>query len=95
MNGTFFGKYEGNISNFEFSKTGKIIIGEMNKSIIKIINPVNFNEIYSKTIIINGENNYPYFIFETPNIIYFTIKDKSYSKIQIMYLEENEENYFL
>ena len=95
LNGTYFGKYEGNISNFEFTKTGKIIISEINKSIIKIIDPVQLNEIYSKINIDTDENNYPYFIFEKPNILYYGLNNNSYSKIKIFYLEQDEEKYFL
>ena len=36
LNGTYFGNYVGNISNFEITKTGKIIIGEINNPYIKI-----------------------------------------------------------
>ena len=95
LNGTYFGKYTGSISNFEISKTGKLIVGEINKPIIKILNPVNFEEIYSKTIIDNGGNNLFHFHFEKPNTLYYGVKEKDETKIKIINIEENEEKYFL
>ena len=95
LNGTYFGKYTGSISNFEISKTGKLIVGELDKPIIKILNPVNFEEIYSKTIIDNGGNNLFHFHFEKPNTLYYGVKEKDETKIKIINIEENEEKYFL
>ena len=96
LNGTYFGKYNGNISNFEIIKTGKIILGELNKPIIKILNPVNFDVIYTKTIIDIHGNNFFHFHFEqSNNSLYYGIRDKDETRIRIFNLEENEEKYFL
>ena len=94
LNGTYIGKYISNISNFEITKTGKIIVGEKNKSILKILDPINFNEIYHKDINISGKNFF-HFHFEEPNIIYYGYRDNNYSRIKIFYLEKSEEKYFL
>ena len=95
LNGNYFGKYNGCFSNFEISQTGKIIIGDINKQIIRILNPINFEEIFSQIIVTNNEGNCFHFHFEKPNIIYYGIKDKNESKIIIIYLEEKDEKKFL
>ena len=95
LNGTYFGNYVGNISNFEITKTGKIIIGEINNPYIKILNPSNFNEVYFKVINIKGENTYYHFYFERPNIIYYGVRDNdNNTRIKILFLDNEEEKYF-
>ena len=89
LNGTYIGKYTENISNFEITKTGKIIIGQKNKSLLKILDPINFNEIYHINIDINQQNSF-HFLFEEPNIIYYGYKDNNYTRIKIIYLQQNE-----
>ena len=95
LNGTYFGKYEGNISNFQISQTGKIIIGFINNPIIKVLNPINFDEIYLKKLDIKEENIFYHFYFEMPNIIYLGIKDKDSTRIQFFSLDLEEEKYFI
>ena len=68
----------------------------MNKPIIKILNPVNFDVIYTKTIIDIHGNNFFHFHFEqSNNSLYYGIRDKDETRIRIFNLEENEEKYFL
>jgi hypothetical protein len=95
MNGTYFGVYSGNISNFQISKTGKIIIGDTNKPIIKILDPANLTEINEIKLDIKGENTYFYFYFESPNLIYYGVRDNDSTRIKMIFLDKNEEKYFL
>ena len=94
INGTFFGKYEGMIFNFEISKTGKVIVNELDDGqlMIKVLNPVNFQEIHSKEI--SEEAISFHFYFEKPNIIYYGIKDKECTKIKIIFLHSKDRNIF-
>ena len=94
MNGTYFSNYIGNISNFEISKSGKIIIGEIDKPNIKILNPTNLKEIYLKILDIKGENIYYHFYFEKPNIIYYGIRDNDISRIKVILLEQDDKKKF-
>ena len=94
INGTYFGKYEGIIYNFHISKTGKIMANVMDKDqlTIKVLDPVQFNEINWKEI--NTKGSSFYFYFERPNIIYYGIKDDEGTKIKIMFLYPEEKNIF-
>ena len=94
INGSYFGKYEGNIFNFEISKTGKVIVNELDKGelMIKVLNPVKFNEIQNKEIFEKGISFH--FHFEKPNIIYYGIKDNETTKIKIIFLLSEERNIF-
>ena len=94
LNGTFFNKYKGNFSNFEINRKGKIIISEINKPIIRILDPIYFYEIYSKEFSIDG-NTFFHFEFQKPNILYYGIKENDTSKIKIVYLEQDEEMFFI
>ena len=94
LNGTFFNKYKGNFSNFEINRKGQIIISEINGPIIKILHPINFNEVYSKEFSIDGDTFF-HFEFQKPNILYYGVKENNTSKIKITYLEQNEENFFI
>ena len=94
LNGIYFSNYIGNISNFEISKSGKIIIGEIGKPNIKILSPTNLKEIYLKTLDIMGENIYYHFYFEKPNIIYYGIRDNDISRIKVMLLDQDDEKKF-
>ena len=96
LNGIYFGKYIGNINNFEINKTGKIIIGEINRPIIKILDPINFNEIYCTKILPNNINNFCcfHFHFEQPSFLYYGIKNGTNCRIKIFQLEEDKKIYF-
>ena len=94
LNGTFFNKYKGNFSNFEINRKGKIIVSEINKPILKILDPINFNEIYSKDFSIDGSTFF-HFEFQKPNILYYGVKENDTTKIKIVYLEQNEEKFFI
>ena len=93
LNGTYVSKYRGNISNYEISKSGKIIISEIDKPILKVLDPINFILEFCKEINID-KNNIFYFHFEEPNIIYYGFKENDLSSIKIFYIEQNEEKYF-
>ena len=95
MNGTYFGKYNGNISSFQISQTGKIIIGDMNQSVIKVLDPTNLNEIYIKNFFIKGENIFYQFYFERPNVIFMGIKDNDSTRIKILFLDSDDEKHFM
>ena len=94
MNGTYFGKYCGNISNFEISQSGKIIIGDINKPTIKILHPANLIEIHSKNIDKKGEISFYHFYFERPNIIYYGARNNDSTRIKIEFLDSDDEKYF-
>ena len=94
LNGTFFNKYKGNFSNFEINRKGKIIVSEINQPILKILDPINFNEIYSKDFSIDGSTFF-HFEFQKPNILYYGVKENDTTKIKIVYLEQNEEKFFI
>ena len=96
LNGTYFGKYVGSLFNFQISKTGKLLVNEMDKDqlIINVLNPVNFTEIHCKEIITKEPSLSFHFYFERPNIIYYGIKDKEYTRIKIMFLYPEEKNIF-
>ena len=93
LNGLYFGKYIGMISNFQISKTGKLIVNDFKQLAIKVLDPVNFDEINSKEIAAKNSVSY-YFHFERPNIVYYGIQDKDYSKIKIIILYPEEKNIF-
>ena len=95
LNGTYIGNYKGNIINYEISKRGNIIIKEKNRPIVKILNAINFNEIYNKEIIFNSSSNYVDFFFEEPNILYYGYKENEFLRIKIFALEQNEEKIYI
>ena len=94
INGTYFGKYEGIIFNFQLSKTGKLIVNELEKGqlIIKVLNPVNFYEMQYKEIVDKGVSFN--FFLEKPNIIYYGIKDDKETKIKIIAIYPEESHIF-
>ena len=98
LNGIYFGKYVGTFNNFEINKRGQIIIGEIDKPIISVLDPINFNEIHNIKILPNNINinNFCcfHFHFEEPNFLYYGIKDETNCRIKIYYLEESEKIYF-
>ena len=95
MNGTYFGKISMNISNFQITKTGRIIVAEINEPTIKVLDPTNFTEIYQKKLNIKGENTYYYFYFEMPNLIYYGVRNNDSSRIKMIFLDQDEEKYFI
>jgi hypothetical protein len=95
MNGTYFGKYAANISTFQITKTGKIIVAYLNEPIIRVLNPVNFTEYYMRAFKIKGNNTYFDFYFESPNTIYYGIRDNESTRIKILFIDQYEEMYFL
>ena len=95
MNGTYFGKTSMNISNFQITKTGRIIVAEINEPTIKVLDPINFTEIYQKKLNIKGENTYYNFYFEMPNLIYYGVSNNDSSRIKMIFLEQDEEQYFI
>ena len=94
LNGIYFGNYIGNCSNFQISRSGKIIINEMDKSLIKILDPIKLNEIYNKDLKIKGENLYFQFYFERPNLLYYGVKNNDSTKIKILFLDTDDEKFF-
>ena len=76
LNGIYFGKFKDNITNFELTKEGKILVGFADKGIINVLNPINFKTIFSRFIISDTYHYFYYhFYFEEPNILYFGFKD--------------------
>ena len=95
LNGTYFGKYSGNISNFQISQNGKIIVGSKDKPILRVLDPVNFTEIFYKMFPISEDYIYYQFYYDKPNVIYFGIKDNDSTRIKILFLDIDDEIYFL
>ena len=95
LNGTYFGKFSGNISNFQISQNGKIIVGNKDKPILRVLDPVNFTEIFYKMFPISEDYIYYQFYYDRPNVIYFGIKDNDSTRIKISFLDEDDEIYFL
>ena len=97
LNGICFGKYKDNITNFELTKEGKILVGFADKGIINVLNPINFKTIFSRFIINNDTYHYFYyhFYFEEPNILYFGFKDNEGAKIKIIQLNKDEIKNFI
>ena len=93
LNGLYIGKSSENISNFEFSKSGKIIIGLINNPLIKVLDPVKLNEIYKRSINIKGENIFFHFYFERPNLIYYGVRDNDSTRIKLVFLDSDDEQY--
>ena len=96
LNGTYFGKHVGMISNFEISKTGKLLVNEEDNKglLIKVLDPVNFNEVNYKEIFTKRVSNTFHFYFERPNIIYYGIRDDENTRIKIIFLYSGERNIF-
>ena len=96
LNGTYFGKHVGMISNFEISKTGKLLVNEEDNKglLIKVLDPVNFNEVNYKEIFTKRASDTFHFYFERPNIIYYGIKDDEYTRIKIIFLHSGDRNIF-
>ena len=95
LNGTYFGKYSRNISNFQISQNGRIIVGNIDKPILRVLDPVNFTELYYKMFPISGNNIYYQFYYDRPNVIYFGVKDIDSTRIKILFLDADDEIYFL
>ena len=96
INGTYFGKHVGMITNFEITKTGKLLVNEEDNKLllIKVLDPVNFNEVNYKEIFAKKFSNSFHFYFEKPNIIYYGIKDDEGTRIKIIFLYSGERNIF-
>ena len=84
------------ISNFEISKTGKLLVNEEDNKglLIKVLDPVNFNEVNYKEIFTKRASDTFHFYFERPNIIYYGIKDDEYTRIKIIFLHSGDRNIF-
>ncbi len=95
LNGTYFGKYCGNISEFQIAASGKIIVGDINKPILEVLDPVNFTQLYYKMFPIKGDNKYYQFIYDRPNVIYFGVKDNDSTRIKILFLDSDDEVNFM
>ena len=95
INGTYFGKYTGNVSNFQITRTGKIIVAYLDEPIIRVLNPTDFTEYYKRAFTISGNNIFFDFYFESPNKIYYGIRDNDSTRIKILFLDQDEEKYFL
>ena len=96
LNGTYFGKYVGFITNFQISRTGKLLVNEEDNKqlIIKVLDPVNFCEVNYKEIFTKNVSNSYHFYFERPNTIYYGIKDNEGTIIKIIFLCSEENNIF-
>ena len=94
LNGIYFGNYIGNCSNFQISRSGKIIINEIDKSCVKVLDPIKLNEIYNKDLKIKGENLYFQFYFERPNLLYYGVKNNDSTKIKMLFLDTDDEKFF-
>ena len=96
LNGICFGTYKENITNFEITTEGKILVGLADKGMIYVLNPINFKTIFSR-FIISGEGNcyFYHFYFEEPNIIFLGFKDKEGAKIKIIQLNKDEIKTFI
>jgi len=96
LNGICFGKFKDNITNFELTKEGKILVGFADKGIINVLNPINFKMIFSRFIISDTYHYFYYhFYFEEPNILYFGFKDNEGAKIKIIQLNKDEIKNFI
>ena len=93
LNGTYFGKYSGNISNFEISKSGKIIIGEMYNPSIRVLDPVDFREIYMINIYVKGKYTFFHFYIERPNLIYYGVRNDDSTRIKLIFLDQEDKKY--
>ena len=98
LNGICFGEYKGKITNFELTKEGRVLVGLANMGIVNVLNPINFNVLYSRFIISNDNENeclFYHFYFERPNIIFFGFKDQEGSKIRLITLNKDEIKFFI
>ena len=98
LNGICFGKYEGKITNFELTTEGRVLVGLANMGIVNVLDPINFNVLYSRFIISSEDENeclFYHFYFEKPNIIFFGFKDQEGSKIKLIVLNNGEIKFFL
>ena len=95
LNGICFGLYKEKITNFDLTEEGKIIVGLSNLGFINILNPINFNVIFSRVVIPNEECYFYNFYFEKPNVLFFGYKDKKGSKIRVVVLNRDEMKYFI
>ena len=94
LNGIYFGKIQEDITNFEVTKEGKILVNSASKGVINVLNPVNFKTIGYKFIVPNDAYFY-HFYFEEPNIIFLGFKDKDGTKIKIIQLNKDEIKTFI
>jgi len=95
LNGTYFGKHCGNISDFQITTSGKIIVGDIYKPVLEVLNPVNFTQLYYKMFPIKGDNKYYQFLYERPNIIFFGVKDNDSTRIKVLFLDSDDEVNFM
>ena len=96
LNGICFGKYEEKITNFEITSAGKILVGLADKGMINVLNPVTFQNLFSRFIVSNDIEYYFYhFYFEEPNIIFLGFKDNEGAKIKIIQLNNDEIKTFI
>ena len=94
LNGIYFGKIQEDITNFEVTKEGKILVNSASKGVINVLNPINFKTIGYKFIVPNDAYFY-HFYFEEPNIIFLGFKDKDGTKIKIIQLNKDEIKTFI
>jgi hypothetical protein len=98
LNGICFGEYKENITNFELTKEGRILVGISNYGIVNVLDPINFKVLFSRFIIpsqIENECLFYHFEFESPNLIFFGFKDKEGSKIRLTVLNNDEIKNFI
>jgi hypothetical protein len=60
-----------------------------------VLDPVNFTEIFYKMFPISEDYIYYQFYYDKPNVIYFGIKDNDSTRIKILFLDVDDEIYFL
>ncbi len=69
-----------------------------NYGLIHILDPISFNMITSRFILTGKEDNeclFYHFLFESPNIIIFGLKDKEGTKIRSVVLGNEEIKQFI
>ena len=81
------------VSNFEISKSGKIIIGEMYNPFIRVLHPVNFREIYMRNINVKGKYTFFHFYIERPNLIYYGVRNDDSTRIKLIFLDQEDKKY--
>ena len=93
LNGTFYKKIEGYFTDFKFTKSGNIIVNDLNQGKLIIYKGCIFEKIYEKSFSFVIKNEF-LFEFENPNIIYICHNENNSTYIKKDIIDEMEEYYF-
>ena len=99
LNGTFCCKAEGYFYEFELTKTGNVIVTDLDKDVdkrkIKILRAYDLSTLLTKSFaFIRNKNNF-HLHLENQNILYLSTEGNDNTRIMKVQINRNEEKYFI